>query len=275
MTARPVVREAVTLMNNGQKFFGVLHLPQNEHNERVPCVLICHGFGSSKVGRFRRYVVIAERLAQAGIATFRFDFRGAGDSEGTMSTVTMHSLLDDAIASAKYVANHAHINPSKIGFLGSSLGGAVSVLAAAELQLPVSLALFAPVFSGKPWFQMPSSPQSLVSDTISEGLTVDSKTQSAYFQNEKLHNDCVQQFYTLDVEAALKKLESVPLLHIQGGRDTAISDWHQKRYLDVRSQASGETQSLFLPNSGHDFSHAQEHEILLQKTTNWFIKYLF
>ena len=73
-------RQSVVLENEGQKIFGILHRPI--HVDSCPAVLICHGLAGHKTGQYRIYVILAEKLSEAGIASFRIDFRGSGDSEG-------------------------------------------------------------------------------------------------------------------------------------------------------------------------------------------------
>lgn len=265
-------RESITLRSGNQKIFGIFHSPQQSEGP-FPCVIMLHGFGSNKVGRFRRYVTLANRLAQAGIASIRFDFRGAGDSEGTLAEVTIERLIEDACVVGAYIQAHSLINKEKIGFLGSSLGGAIALLAAAALQTAAVFVLLAPVFSGRPWFQM-AHPAHQPSGKMYDSLIIDPQTKQAVFQNQQLSPDCVEQFYMLNIEEALRKVSHVPLLHIQGAQDTVVSDWHKDAYLRVRQQAEAETRSIWLPHSTHDFSHTEEHEILLQETVNWFIKYL-
>jgi uncharacterized protein len=69
-------REPLIIENEGQRLFGVLHKPVGWDNP--PIVVVLHGFASSKHGSHRCYVTLAEYLAKEGIATLRFDFRGAG-----------------------------------------------------------------------------------------------------------------------------------------------------------------------------------------------------
>ena len=266
-------RESITLISGNQKIFGIFHYPQQSKGP-FPCVIMLHGFGSNKVGRFRRYVTIANRLAQAGIASIRFDFRGAGDSEGTLAEVTIERLIEDACVVGAYIQMHPLINKEKIGFLGSSLGGAVALLAAAKLQTAAAFVLLAPVFSGRPWFQIAHPSHSSSEKMYDPRIIIDPQTKQAFFQNQQLHPDCVEQFYMLNIEEALRKASHIPLLHIQGAQDTIVSDWHKHAYLEIRKQAESETRSIWLPHSTHDFSHTEEHEILLQETVNWFIKYL-
>ncbi len=71
---------------------------------------------------------IAETLVQQGIAVFRFDFTGLGESEGDFANTNFSSNVDDLISASKYMAEY-HEAPDIL--IGHSLGG-TAVLAAAK-----------------------------------------------------------------------------------------------------------------------------------------------
>ena len=72
----------------------------DEKTERCPMVLLMHGIFSSK--DFNPMPSLAKALAQAGIASIRFDFDGHGKSEGRMQDMTIEKEIADAMASWRY-----------------------------------------------------------------------------------------------------------------------------------------------------------------------------
>ncbi|KFI22364.1 hydrolase [Nitrosococcus oceani] len=62
---------------------GILHRG-SEHAIRG--VLVVVGGPQYRVGSHRQFVLLARRLAEAGVPVFRFDYRGMGDSEGGART---------------------------------------------------------------------------------------------------------------------------------------------------------------------------------------------
>ena len=156
------IREAVTLENHGEKIFGIIHRPLSIHNnsKKVPAILICPGFAGNKCGKLRMFVTLGKKLAQLGIAVFRFDYRGAGDSEGDFSEMTIDGEVSDTLKCLDFLQNEAQIDASRIGILGRSLGGAIAVLTARRSQKIKSLALLAPVFKSDPWRELWKSIQS-------------------------------------------------------------------------------------------------------------------
>ena len=113
--------EKVFFESEGQKVAGILHLPENPH---PPCVIASHGLLSSKDSD--KYVALGERFSQDGIALLRFDFRACGESEGTWEESTVTGRIEDLGAALQSVKSDRRLG-RRIGLLGSSLGGYVSL----------------------------------------------------------------------------------------------------------------------------------------------------
>lgn len=73
---------------------------------------------------------IAAGLAQAGIATLRFDFTGLGSSDGDFANTTFSSNIEDLLAAVAHL--RARATPPAI-LIGHSLGGAAVLAAAAAV----------------------------------------------------------------------------------------------------------------------------------------------
>ncbi|HSQ81015.1 MAG TPA: hydrolase 1, exosortase A system-associated [Casimicrobiaceae bacterium] len=73
------VEQALTFDCGGERLVGVVAAPPNT---AAVGVLIVVGGPQYRVGSHRQFVHLARRLAQAGIAAMRFDYRGMGDAEG-------------------------------------------------------------------------------------------------------------------------------------------------------------------------------------------------
>ncbi len=76
------------------RLFGILCRPERGSTEDM--VLIPTGGRDPSFGAARQHIVLARRLAQAGIASFRFDFAGLGDSIGPAGKerVFTHAFTD-------------------------------------------------------------------------------------------------------------------------------------------------------------------------------------
>jgi len=100
---------------------GVLHLPKGK--KKFPLVIICYGFDGWKSKRI--FVGLSRVLGENGIASFRFDFEGHGDSEGNFEDITVRREVEDLESAIEFVLKQKRINKNKIVFLGHSLGCAV------------------------------------------------------------------------------------------------------------------------------------------------------
>lgn len=123
-----------------------LVLPEGFDTEKDTCplVLLMHGFVSKK----ERYPIpaIARALAEAGIASLRFDFDAHGKSEGKFIDMTISSEIADARAVLAYARKFPFV--SDIALLGHSQGGVIAGMLAGELEdlpeRPTCLVLLAP-----------------------------------------------------------------------------------------------------------------------------------
>ena len=108
-------------------------------NLNSPIVVIAHGFASNKNGSSKD---IAAQLANLGAHSLRFDFYGHGDSDGKFEDVTVSKGADDVLSAINYVSALGYSN---IHLIGTSYGGACSILAAAKTDKLKSLILRSPV----------------------------------------------------------------------------------------------------------------------------------
>ncbi|MFN5261934.1 MAG: alpha/beta hydrolase [Pseudanabaena sp.] len=90
-------------------------------------ILFCHGNGGN-IGNRVSYLPIFKDL---GLATFLFDYRGYGKSEGKPSEEGTYS---DVEAAWQYLTQEKQIPPQKIIIYGESLGGAIASFLAQKIS---------------------------------------------------------------------------------------------------------------------------------------------
>lgn len=112
--------------------------------EKCPMVVLMHGIFSS--GNIVPIPALARELADAGIASIRFDFGGHWRSEGEMQQMTIGKEIEDALAIWEYARSLPYV--SEIGLLGHSQGGVVASMTSGILEIrgekPAGLVLIAP-----------------------------------------------------------------------------------------------------------------------------------
>ncbi|KAK7265380.1 hypothetical protein RJT34_32999 [Clitoria ternatea] len=107
---------------DGNKLVGILHESGTEE-----IVILCHGLRASK----ENFIMtnLAAALENAGISSFRFDFTGNGESEGSFGFGCYWREVDDLHA----VVQHFHdANRKIIAIVGHSKGANVSLLYASK-----------------------------------------------------------------------------------------------------------------------------------------------
>lgn len=252
-------RDAFVLESGGEKIFGVLHTPL-QRGEGTPLVIVLHGFASHKVGTNRSYVTLAQELSAKGIATLRFDFRGAGDSEGVPSKMSLEAFFLDIAAVLRFAKERGF---AKIGFYGSSLGGSLAVAAAAKIAKIQSLVLWAPPASGSLWLQ-----DYLASHTQSPGAGAADALKS--YRGVTITSQLLEEFGRFRADAAMQRLQDVPFFHLQGGADDTISMRHQEAFEKWREGASAKTRFLSYPSAGHFLGMSKEFPEIIKEVVAWF-----
>jgi len=101
--------------NDGRDFLEVNHFRPAALTETV--VVYLHGFASVQTGEKALY--FRDRLLARGYAYFTLDFRGHGQSSGSMRELTATRLLEDC----ELVVDHLRSQYKNIVLIGSSLGG--------------------------------------------------------------------------------------------------------------------------------------------------------
>ena len=123
------MERSVRFRSDGLSLSGILRLPDGlRPGERRPAFIVLHGFGSNKkAGNVLKPV---QMLSELGYATFRFDMRGCGESEGERGRLICTEQVSDTRAALSVVASQPEVEADRIGLLGSSFGAAVAVYTA-------------------------------------------------------------------------------------------------------------------------------------------------
>jgi len=130
---------------------GVWHFP--EAAMPTPAVIICHPhplYGGNMSNNVA--LAICEALARRSIAALRFNFRGAGRSEGTFGNGIAEQ--EDIRAALSLVPSTANIDPERVGLAGYSFGASVALPVAAQNSEVSLLTLVSPALSDSGWEQL-------------------------------------------------------------------------------------------------------------------------
>ncbi|MBP1695965.1 MAG: Alpha/beta hydrolase family protein [Deltaproteobacteria bacterium] len=130
----------VSFKSKGHRISGILHLPDAKN---AACVIASHGLLSSK--NSEKYIALGERISKEGIAMLRFDFSGIGESEGRLEDDTVSRRIADLDSAIAFVKSYPGMG-NRIGLLGSSLGGFISLIGASREQRIKAVVIWATPF---------------------------------------------------------------------------------------------------------------------------------
>lgn len=108
----------------------------------IALAILIHGHGGTRqeAGGFVR---LADRLAEAGIASIRMDFAGSGDSTEPFYKNSLTTMAADINAARDFAMSHAAIDADRIGLVGFSMGGRLAALETTKHDYK-TMALWAP-----------------------------------------------------------------------------------------------------------------------------------
>ncbi len=244
--------------SKGQQVVGMLHLP--EGRGRFPAALLLHGFTATKTENHRMFVKLSRQLADHGIASLRFDFRGSGDSAGDSEELTIRSEVADALEAIEFLANHKRINSRCLALIGMSMGGTIAAhVVAREKSRVKSLVLWAPVAEGAGILDDLSTPDA-VSSLAETGLTD--------HEGNLVGVAFVRQF------ADMKPLREVvksncPVLIVHGSKDETVPADHADAYERTLQAHKRVVRKVIIPGADHTFNkHIWERRVLTE-TVDW------
>ena len=114
--------------SKGVRCSGDLYLPAGRH--RPPVVVMAHGFAAERSFRLPAY---AEHFAERGLATYLFDYRCLGDSDGEpRHYVDARRHLADWQAAVAHVRMLHQVDGSRLALWGTSFSGGHAIVTAAN-----------------------------------------------------------------------------------------------------------------------------------------------
>lgn len=239
---------ALFLRRGAHRLAAILHRAA-PHNRRL--VILAHGFTGLKSETGRLFVVTARALADRGIDALRFDFMGSGDSSGEFTAMTPCTEMADLNAVIDWACRRGY---RRIGVLGLSLGGAVSICTVAGRDAGEIAALCT-------WSSVPSF------------ASWRRQTDDVLLAPQNC-NRVAPRFFTdrpkTDVPAAYAAI-SCPKLQIQGDRDLP---GFVKGFKVNMSRAPEPKKHIILPGADHVFTRASDRRKVISLTATFFAKHL-
>lgn len=148
-----VDHQAITIWSQGIRLAGDIFKPKNmKPKDKLPGILMVPGWGGSRKNIEKNY---APHYAQQGFIVLIFDYKGWGDSDGPLvmnepltsseeaskltanvthirKVINPFAMLEDIRAALHYLGGEPQVMPNNLGIWGTSMGGGLSLVIAAN-----------------------------------------------------------------------------------------------------------------------------------------------
>ena len=235
---RPVI-EQIAFASGNFLLKGCLHLPPAD---KPPLVIGSHGLFSDK--NSPKQIQLARQCNRNNIAFFRFDHRGCGESQAPFEEKTsLDARCKDLIAAATMLKAR-HDLGARVGLFGSSMGGAVCLAAAREVQPAAVITWAAPVRS---------------SDIIKSRADreADENSSIAFKENP------------FDISNQLADIRNILIFH--GEADETVPRSHAA---EIFKRVAEPKKLVLFPHSDHLMSRPADQQKFMRRAALWFRSYL-
>ncbi|MGH7442027.1 MAG: alpha/beta hydrolase family protein [bacterium] len=199
-----------------------------------PAILCVHGLTLTRA----QFESFSGTLVARGLACFRMDLRGHGESEGRLQDQGFEAQCSDVRKGVEALAGLPGVDPGRMGLLGFSMGGAMAARVAQVVSVK-ALALWSPLLKTSLWSGKRHDEFGAPKDglrPIWDGLWV----------NERLFTEAMA-----DEPLGVALAWPGPLLVCHGGKDKNHPQSASLELAQGRVAAKLSVASYFPPDSGH------------------------
>lgn len=240
--------ETQTLNIDGSKgkLAAILQKPATAPGEKIPMVMLMHGFGGNKGGNPERWAmldIIADKLEAQGIASIRFDFNGHGESEGEFWQMTVPNEVEDAMKVFEYVRDLRYV--STVSVMGHSQGGVIAAMLAGKLGAQIKAAVL-------------SAPAAVLREDAIRGSTMGMSYDPLNLEGDyvegmggrqKLGTEYIRTAFSLPIyETAVNYKGALCVIH--GTGDRVVPYTYGERF----AQQSPNAELYIIPGADHMYS---------------------
>lgn len=245
---------------DGTVISAFLWVPANlKRDGSAPGVVLPHGGPTGQTVDYFNRTALA--LASRGYVAIAPNVRGSTGYGMAFQQANIKDLgggdLQDEVYAAKFLAATGYVNPKKIGITGGSYGGYMTLMAIGKT--PEVWAAAVEEYGIIDWMTMlkhedPFLRQyemSLLGDPVKDRKIYEAASPIAYIRNAK-----------------------APLLVLQGSNDIRVPKEEAEQVVSILTDAGRTVAAHYYPNEGHGFTKRENQIDALNRTVEWFNRYL-
>lgn len=243
-------KKELTAKRGKKQIYGVVYIPQG-NKKCMPTVIYSHGFG----GSYESGENYAKALAKEGYVVYCFDFCGGSEdsrSDGSALDMSVFTDQKDLEAVIKMLKKQAFVDKNNIFLLGSSQGGFVSAITAADHADGIrGMILLYPAFV-------------LVDDAKGQFDSVSEISDQMFYKWMTVGKAYFKDILDYDVYSQIKKYKKRVLI-IHGDADDIVPLSYSKKVVSVYKKADLKV----IKGAGHVFYGKEE-----RSAKNYMLDYL-
>ena len=245
---------------DGKIISAFLWLPDNLQRDRSnPGIVLPHGGPTGqKVDSFDRTVAA---LVSRGYVCIAPNVRGSTGYGMEFQRANYKDLgggdLQDEVYAARFLTETGYVNAKRIGITGGSYGGYMTLMAIGKT--PALWAAAVEEYGIINWFTMyehedprlQAYQRSLLGDPVADKKVYEDDSPITYIRQAK-----------------------APLLVLQGDNDIRVPKEEAEQVVDILEKAGTIVTTHYYPNEGHGFAKRENQIDAIQRTIDWFDRYL-
>jgi len=294
-TLDDVDHKEITIMSQGVRLAGDIYTPKNlSSDQKLPGILLIPGRGGSKENL---KINQAPQFAALGFVVLAFDYKSWGQSDGPIvpskalahveettsldvnvthirNVVDPFSMLSDVRAALHYLGGEPQVMPNNLGIWGTSFGGALAVVMAAnDDRVQALVDQMGPV-------NFPYNQKKLPAVVARKIETAMARGDVAPFPNAKTGKTPGLKGYS--DWAAMKRFNSLayanqlqmPTLIIDAENETVFDRSQNGVLLYEAIKGRVEAKYMTYPGGHCDLYKGDNQKAALKEASDWFVKYL-
>jgi esterase/lipase len=209
--------EELIIENEGGKIIGILHKSEKPTDK---IVILVHGFTGDIDGPAGFWKPMAEKLCENGFDVYRFSFRFTTKDWSLFQNMTISGEVSDL----KKIISVMDKKYKKIGILGESLGGPISILSYTN-KIDVMVLWYPVLFIN----QTP-----LMKKFLSMEKELEKKgyiTHKKFIGEAKVGKGSLDEIRKLDLIPFVKKIKC-PIMLIHGDKDVHVPKYHSEKMME-------------------------------------------